>query len=471
MENSRKVTHGCIIATLKLFLPDGKEAKASPTIMNGHLGAGGGNQLPTQDLYLLNQYIQEALAREQLLETKLAILQRLVGQTEEASTEAWKALIDEDRLLTRVEILESQLSAYSKNMTEDKLREETQRLISEKEEYQEVTKATLTKITNDKLDALRKLSELEKQLSASEDEQALLKELYDKGMSDNQRLAEENTRLNDETEQLKRKVEEATAAVAAAAEASATATAEADSKESEEKTGESKNEEEKESELPKETASNEDTAASTEKTEEETTSSSAAVIEHQPTMTKESEAGSKEELEKLQERCSRLESDNAILTVKLAEMQSEERYLSTSQSTLVDSVSSCTANDDTERLKEELREKDKEREELLSRLRELEEESKNNSSSLSLSLVSGGDDEEKIAHLLRVKEKYAELTKVNSELETSFRDLEAEVSGLTSQNQAATFCSLVPLAVLLIAIIVAYLPAFSSLFGTAEPGL
>jgi hypothetical protein len=119
MENSRKVTHGCIIATLKLYLPDGKEAKASPTIMSS-LGGGGGTNgvsngnLPTQDLYQLNQYIQEALVREQLLETKLAVLQRLVGQTEVASSDAWKSLIDEDRLLTRVEILESQLSAYSK---------------------------------------------------------------------------------------------------------------------------------------------------------------------------------------------------------------------------------------------------------------------------------------------------------------------------------------------------------------------
>ena len=121
MENSRKVTHGCIIATLKLYLPDGKEAKASPTIISSLVGGGvGGNgvayngNLLTQDLYQLNQYIQEALAREQLLETKLAVLQRLVGQTEAASNDAWKSLIDEDRLLTRVEILESQLSAYSK---------------------------------------------------------------------------------------------------------------------------------------------------------------------------------------------------------------------------------------------------------------------------------------------------------------------------------------------------------------------
>ena len=39
--------------------------------------------------------LQEALAREQLLENKLAVLQRLVGQTETASTDAWKSLIDE----------------------------------------------------------------------------------------------------------------------------------------------------------------------------------------------------------------------------------------------------------------------------------------------------------------------------------------------------------------------------------------
>ena len=52
MENSRKVTHGCIIATLKLFLPDGKEAKASPTIVNStNNSALMSLSLPTQELY------------------------------------------------------------------------------------------------------------------------------------------------------------------------------------------------------------------------------------------------------------------------------------------------------------------------------------------------------------------------------------------------------------------------------------
>ena len=73
-----------------------------------------------ESLSLFFATFQEALVREQMLENKLAMLQRLVGQTNAASDEAWKSLIDEDRLLTRVEILESQLSTYSKAMNEDR---------------------------------------------------------------------------------------------------------------------------------------------------------------------------------------------------------------------------------------------------------------------------------------------------------------------------------------------------------------
>merc|ERR1711981_424243 len=195
MENSRKVTHGCIIATLKLFLPDGKEAKASPTIVSTPP-----HSLPTQGLSQLNQYIQEALAREQMLETKLAVLQRLVGRTGTASEEAWKSLIDEDRLLTRVEILESQLSTYGKAMTEDKLREETQRLMEEKEEYQEQAKDNIKKLVDEKLEAVKKQKELEKALSNTEDEYGSLKELYDKNVQENRELALQVNRLRNELE-------------------------------------------------------------------------------------------------------------------------------------------------------------------------------------------------------------------------------------------------------------------------------
>jgi len=203
MENSRKVTHGCIIATLKLYLPDGKEAKASPSIVNSSPGSA----IPAQDLYQLNQYIQEALAREQFLENKLLSLQRLIGDTEVASSQGWRALMDEDRLLTRVEILESQLTTYGKNMTEDKLREETKRLMSDKESYQTAAKDNLKRLVDEKLEAAKRLSEVETSLNNLEEEYSSLHQLYDKVVEENKKLSEKITGL---AEELAKKTKEET---------------------------------------------------------------------------------------------------------------------------------------------------------------------------------------------------------------------------------------------------------------------
>jgi len=200
MENSRKVTHGCIIATLKLFLPDGKEAKASPSIVNSSPAS----TIPAQDLYQLNQYIQESLAREQLLEAKLLGLQRLVEGTENASQLGWKALMDEDRLLTRVEILESQLTTYGKSMSEDKLREETKRLMEEKESYQNSAKDTLKKVVDDKLEAINELKGVELSLANMEAEYSSLRQLYDRSIDENKKLSEKLTSLNEDLNKKKK---------------------------------------------------------------------------------------------------------------------------------------------------------------------------------------------------------------------------------------------------------------------------
>ena len=133
-----------------------------------------------QDLYQLNQYIQESLAREQLLENKILGLQRLLEETEHASQVGWKALMDEDRLLTRVEILESQLTTYGKSMSEDKLREETKRLMEEKENYQNSAKDTLKKIVDDKIEAVNKVKTVEQSLMTLEAEYSSLRQLYDR---------------------------------------------------------------------------------------------------------------------------------------------------------------------------------------------------------------------------------------------------------------------------------------------------
>ncbi|GLV32945.1 Sarcolemma associated protein [Carabus blaptoides fortunei] len=186
VENNRKVTHGCIVATLKLYLHDGKEAKASHSLSVGcTVGS-----VPLDELYKLNQYLQDALQREQLLESKLNTLQNLVEQARDATNLSWQAFIGEDRLLSRVEILESQLLSYSKNYSEDKMREELVKLQEDKNSYQNSAKESLRKLHQERLDAIAKLTTLQQSLTTSEQETAVSKEQLAKLQDDLQELAQ-----------------------------------------------------------------------------------------------------------------------------------------------------------------------------------------------------------------------------------------------------------------------------------------
>ena len=50
--------------------------------------------------------------REQMLEQKLEYLQGVIRDTQQASNEGWQAIIDEDRLLARINTLEDQIRIY-----------------------------------------------------------------------------------------------------------------------------------------------------------------------------------------------------------------------------------------------------------------------------------------------------------------------------------------------------------------------
>lgn len=205
MENSRKVTHGCIVATLKLYMPDGQEAKASPSTAVG----GAVSSVTAQELYQLRTYLQEAQHREQQIETKLAALQRLVSSTQEAATHSWKAMIDEDRLLQRLETLEGQLTTYAKNYPEDSVREEMRRLLDEKCQYETTAKESLRRVLQEKLDAAAKLADLERTLSTSEDELSHMKELCESSQKELAELLEKQAVQSEQVLQLTEKLKAA----------------------------------------------------------------------------------------------------------------------------------------------------------------------------------------------------------------------------------------------------------------------
>ncbi|GIY19576.1 sarcolemmal membrane-associated protein [Caerostris darwini] len=206
VENSRKVVHGCIVATLKLYLPDGKEAKASPTTAVVPLSPE--TSISSQELYQLSQYLQEALHREQILENKLGTLQKVVANTQDESDIGWKALIEEDRLLSRIETLESQLQTCGKNVTEEKLKDDVIKLQEDKDKYQIAAKESLKKILQEKLEAIRKVQDLENSLSNTENESSHLLESNQKKEQEILLLLEKATENEKEISNLTKKLQE-----------------------------------------------------------------------------------------------------------------------------------------------------------------------------------------------------------------------------------------------------------------------
>ncbi|XP_006862136.1 PREDICTED: sarcolemmal membrane-associated protein isoform X3 [Chrysochloris asiatica] len=194
-ENTRKVTHGCIVSTIKLFLPDGMEARLRTDVIHAPLPspvdkvAANTPSMYSQELFQLSQYLQEALHREQMLEQKLATLQRLLAITQEASDTSWQALIDEDRLLSRLEVMGNQLQACSKNQTEDSLRKELIALQEDKHNYETTAKESLRRVLQEKIEVVRKLSEVERSLSNTEDECTHLKEMNERTQEELRELA------------------------------------------------------------------------------------------------------------------------------------------------------------------------------------------------------------------------------------------------------------------------------------------
>ncbi|XP_075039373.1 sarcolemmal membrane-associated protein isoform X2 [Mixophyes fleayi] len=203
-ENTRKVTHGCIVSTIKLFLPDGLETRRRSDVIQAALPspvdkvAAHTPSMYSQELFQLSQYLQEALHREQMLEQKLATLQRLLANTQEASDTSWQALIDEDRLLSRLEVMGNQLQAYSKNQTDDGIRKELIALQEDKHNYETTAKESLRRVLQEKIEVVRKLSEVERSLSNTEDECTHLKEMNERTQEELRELANKyNGAVND----------------------------------------------------------------------------------------------------------------------------------------------------------------------------------------------------------------------------------------------------------------------------------
>lgn len=208
-ENSKKVTHGCIIAVTNLFNPDGTEAFGVPAKPVGRVlpFVGGEQNTKARELWQLSKYIQDALNREQLLEQKLATMQRMIANSSSSSEEAFQAFVKEDELLSRLDILENELDVVAKDLPEEDYRKLLITYQEDKGNYEAKAKEAVKRMIEEKSSLLQKLADVQRSLSYSEDECLHFKTLYDKSEEDVRDLMDRNDQLLNEIKVSKEGVE------------------------------------------------------------------------------------------------------------------------------------------------------------------------------------------------------------------------------------------------------------------------
>ncbi|XP_070068277.1 sarcolemmal membrane-associated protein [Drosophila takahashii] len=172
IENSRQEVHGCIIARVSLFLPDGREAIS---IDAGQMQLSGPNRISFDEIQRLNSFIQEAAQREKTLKAKLNSLQGVLDTTRKNSAMCWQSMITEDQLLHKINLLEKKLQIMEKNVPENALRNEIVKLLEDKTTYQLTAKEALRKVYQERCDAMQMLSKMEMAFATSENECGILR--------------------------------------------------------------------------------------------------------------------------------------------------------------------------------------------------------------------------------------------------------------------------------------------------------
>ena len=232
-ENNRKVTHGCIIATLTLYHPTGDEATNNNceriNTSNSGRDSGGsdfynisnhnlsGSQIVTTittgQLIQLSAHLKEALKREESLEAKIHSLEAVLNKTSQTSAESWRCCVEEDRLLSRIEALqfklESLLTAFSSKTNDETvayLKNEVIKLHDLKEQYESEAKESVLLAQQSVCVAKASIGELEISLASAQDECERLTSI-NLGLSDQlTRLSEKYDSLISDLEEMEQKV-------------------------------------------------------------------------------------------------------------------------------------------------------------------------------------------------------------------------------------------------------------------------
>lgn len=203
LDNERNITINCIVAKLELYHANGKEALRDGFQIDYY------SEPSKSEITLMTQYMALTSVREKALQVKLAAIGEILEKVQSNTEERWKYMIEEDRLLRRIEFLqdklESVLDSSMKNPDLDvvSLQKKLVRVQEEKEAYETKAKEAVEKVLLENLSIVSKNTELELLLNAVEEQKDLYKNACDKLVTEIKRLNEEDGQNSEEVKRFK----------------------------------------------------------------------------------------------------------------------------------------------------------------------------------------------------------------------------------------------------------------------------
>ncbi|NXE92824.1 T3JAM protein, partial [Menura novaehollandiae] len=117
-----------------------------------------------------------ALHRELLLKQKMVILQQLFSTLLQASEKSWQGQLNEDKLRSKLRVLENQLQACTQSYSKECVKKILIEMEDQKQTYEQKAKEALQKMLEDKLQTEQQLQNSQRSLAETREDLAFWKE-------------------------------------------------------------------------------------------------------------------------------------------------------------------------------------------------------------------------------------------------------------------------------------------------------
>ncbi|KAH9511687.1 hypothetical protein DERF_010127 [Dermatophagoides farinae] len=223
----KKNVHSCVIATIRLFHPDGTEATKDHNhrlLADGCFDDGDRQfllnypnssiQIPPSQLIDLVCQIHQSVQKQRLLEQQLDSTRQIMKEALDSAKNGWRSLVEEDRFLSRIQTLQAQLEvcliAKNRDSPEssiiEALKQNNLKLIADKEKFEQESKCSLQKALENKILTETNLQTAKTRLNAKIDECRLLQESLDSNVKELKCLAQNCDKLKKEKDELMAKM-------------------------------------------------------------------------------------------------------------------------------------------------------------------------------------------------------------------------------------------------------------------------